>query len=60
MTAPTSTLPVVPLTETVRASADETACNACPHPSADHDKIAQRFCDATLTGAMDRGCICRS
>jgi hypothetical protein len=35
-------------------------CDVCPHPAAAHDAISRRFCDATLTGALSRGCICRS
>ncbi|WP_436691870.1 MULTISPECIES: RGCVC family protein [unclassified Geodermatophilus] len=36
------------------------ACDVCPHPRADHDAIAARFCSATGTGAIARGCVCRS
>ncbi|MBM7808258.1 hypothetical protein JOD57_004095 [Geodermatophilus bullaregiensis] len=35
------------------------ACDACPHATSDHDAIGLRFCRATLTGAITRGCICR-
>ena len=35
-------------------------CDVCPHPAAAHDRIGQRFCDATLAGAVTRGCICRA
>ena len=31
----------------------------CGHAAADHDAIGSRFCEATLTGALVRGCICR-
>jgi hypothetical protein len=34
-------------------------CDVCPHPVADHDAIALRFCRATLAGAGVRGCVCR-
>ena len=33
------------------------AC-ACGHPDAQHDAIATRYCLATATGHLDRGCIC--
>lgn len=33
-------------------------CAACPHPTADHDAVAERYCRATVTSALDRGCIC--
>jgi hypothetical protein len=36
------------------------ACDVCPHPHAGHDAIAARFCAATITGAIARGCDCRS
>jgi hypothetical protein len=36
------------------------ACDVCPHPHADHDAIAARFCSATLNNAIARGCICPS
>ena len=35
-------------------------CDVCPHPSADHDAIAMRFCSATGDGAIARGCVCQS
>jgi hypothetical protein len=35
------------------------ACAVCPHPAATHDSLGQRFCRATLAGAITRGCICR-
>lgn len=53
MTAPTSTpSPVAP--------SPATACDVCAHPAAAHDVIGRRFCDATLQGALTRGCICRA
>jgi hypothetical protein len=38
------------------AAAD--ACDVCGHPSAGHDRIAARFCEATQQNALSRGCIC--
>ncbi|WP_221465104.1 RGCVC family protein [Actinophytocola algeriensis] len=43
--SPSAALPVV-------------ACSACGHPSAEHDRIAARFCTATTVGHHDRGCVC--
>ncbi|MGY1639037.1 RGCVC family protein [Geodermatophilus sp. SYSU D00742] len=40
-------------------SADDPGCDVCPHPVAGHDPIALRFCRATLTAGVDRGCVCR-
>ena len=53
MTAPTST----PAPIHVRLPA---VCDVCAHPAAAHDAIGQRFCDATVRGALTRGCICRA
>ena len=56
MTAPTSTpSPVdLPLPDA------QAVCDVCPHLADAHDVIGRRFCDATLHGALTRGCICRS
>lgn len=34
-------------------------CAACPHAQADHDAVSQRYCQATVTSALTRGCVCR-
>lgn len=34
------------------------ACMACGHEAADHDRIAQRYCDATIAHASTRACVC--
>jgi hypothetical protein len=31
---------------------------ACGHPLDDHDRVAHRFCAATRSGQLLRGCIC--
>jgi hypothetical protein len=33
-------------------------CMACGHPSDRHDRIARRYCDATISGVLTRGCVC--
>ncbi|TQM15672.1 RGCVC family protein [Pseudonocardia kunmingensis] len=33
-------------------------CAACPHDRDAHDRIGTRFCCATITGALSRGCVC--
>jgi hypothetical protein len=54
MTAPTSTpSPVTPPPALA-------VCDVCPHPADAHDVIGRRYCEATLTGALTRGCICRA
>ena len=67
MTVPTSTaivgtLPPVPpaAPSPVEASSPASGCDVCPHPAEAHDVIGRRFCDATVLGALTRGCICRS
>ncbi|WP_354005546.1 RGCVC family protein [Rhodococcus antarcticus] len=35
------------------------ACQACAHPLGAHDEIGLRFCAATTSAALSRGCICR-
>jgi hypothetical protein len=45
---------------TIEASPqDRPDCMACGHSPEQHDKIALRFCDATVERAFTRGCICR-
>lgn len=36
----------------------EPSCPVCPHPVDAHDPIARRFCSATGSGALSRGCQC--
>jgi hypothetical protein len=33
------------------------AC-ACGHPVAHHDATASRYCAATISGSLARGCVC--
>ncbi|MFE9749219.1 RGCVC family protein [Saccharothrix saharensis] len=35
-------------------------CAVCPHPWSSHDRIAMRFCTATINGKYGRGCVCGS
>ena len=39
---------------------NEETCAVCPHPRAEHDRIAARFCSATGDGAIVRGCVCQN
>jgi hypothetical protein len=34
------------------------ACAACPHDRDAHDVIGTRFCSATSSRGLDRGCVC--
>jgi hypothetical protein len=58
-TAVTATTPAVVRPGTVPATEHEPGCEVCPHPLADHDAIGLRFCRATSSGGLDRGCACR-
>lgn len=42
---------------TARAQTAAHQCG-CGHLNKAHDKIAARYCAATQTGALTRGCIC--
>ncbi len=44
-------------THIVPGAAITVACG-CGHPSDDHDRVAQRFCAATRSGQLVRGCVC--
>ncbi|MGQ0837261.1 RGCVC family protein [Actinokineospora sp.] len=46
--------------DTVQDTEDDMtgACAVCPHPWAAHDRIAARFCTATIAGKYGRGCVC--
>ncbi|HEX3713680.1 MAG TPA: RGCVC family protein [Trebonia sp.] len=41
-------------------SPDEQPEAACPcgHAADEHDSLASRYCRATVTGGLDRGCMC--
>jgi hypothetical protein len=41
------------------APAPAPALCGCGHPLQRHDAIAARFCEATVAGALTRGCICK-
>jgi hypothetical protein len=31
----------------------------CGHPADHHDRVATRYCAATVSGRLDRGCVCQ-
>lgn len=33
---------------------------ACGHVRSQHDSISTRYCDATVSGGLDRGCVCHT
>lgn len=34
-------------------------CDMCSHADEYHDSIATRYCAATASSALSRGCVCR-
>lgn len=38
---------------------DAERCSTCRHPAADHDTLSARYCAATMSGGLTRGCICK-
>lgn len=48
------------LRDTSSETRPDTECPVCSHPRENHDAIAARFCQATTSGALDRGCVCRT
>ncbi len=44
--------------EQVGADGDSVMCDVCGHALASHDRIADRYCEATLHNALSRTCIC--
>lgn len=38
----------------------EGVCAVCPHDWVAHDSIGVRYCSATITNALHRGCICKT
>lgn len=52
---PTSEPRVAALADHADAAA---VCVACSHPHGEHDPLGLRYCTATTTFALPRGCIC--
>jgi hypothetical protein len=42
----------------VGAHGDSMMCDGCGHALTAHDRIAERYCQATLHNALSRTCIC--
>jgi hypothetical protein len=47
-----------PIDTTSRQPQHTDTCAVCPHPWTDHDRVAARFCTATVAGAYSRTCVC--
>jgi hypothetical protein len=48
-----------PVVELVPVVLDQPMCGMCLHPLESHDAIATRYCEATASSALARGCVCR-
>jgi hypothetical protein len=44
--------------EHIAPDGDSEMCDVCGHALALHDRVAARYCDATLHNALSRTCIC--
>ena len=49
--------PAITRAETPGHLATDALC-VCGHPYSEHDPISVRYCDATITGGLSRGCVC--
>jgi hypothetical protein len=41
------------------ASSESPACDVCSHPMEFHDVVATRYCAASASSALARGCVCK-
>jgi hypothetical protein len=53
-----------PSAETLVVAVEPTAdakpgCDMCSHPLEAHDSIATRYCAASASSALSRGCVCK-
>jgi hypothetical protein len=45
--------------DTEPVALDLPICGMCLHPLESHDAIATRYCEATSSSGLARGCVCR-
>ncbi len=43
---------------TAKTTPTADSCGSCPHPLTEHDALGTRFCAASATSSLSRGCIC--
>jgi hypothetical protein len=55
---PTSVTESTVVDETV-TSTESPVCDMCAHPRAFHDVVASRYCAASASSALARGCVCK-
>lgn len=53
---PTTVATDVPAVDPTAVNEDQ--CPVCPHAWSGHDATSTRFCTATMTSALTRGCVC--
>ncbi|HEY3717707.1 MAG TPA: RGCVC family protein [Jatrophihabitantaceae bacterium] len=44
--------------EAIATDSDSEMCDVCGHALALHDRVAVRYCEATLQNALSRTCVC--
>ena len=44
--------------EEIATDGDSEMCDVCGHALALHDRVAVRYCEATLHNALSRTCVC--
>jgi hypothetical protein len=50
---------MTPSTESLEPAVPATdACDVCGHSMQVHDRISTRYCNATQTSGLTRGCMC--
>ena len=49
---------LITFTDTVDTVDTVGICDICTHRDGAHDDIARRYCQATMTNALSRNCIC--
>lgn len=56
---PTTELNLDPQDRAEPSVEENAVCDSCPHPTPAHDRVARRYCEATMRAALTRRCICR-
>ena len=42
-----------------KLASESPVCDMCSHPREFHDVIASRYCAASASSALSRGCVCK-
>jgi hypothetical protein len=57
--SPSADALVVDVIDVEATTLDLPVCGMCLHSRESHDAIAARYCDATASSALARGCVCQ-